>query len=247
MTVGPAQSRPAFTLIELMVVVALVALLLAILLPATGRARFLARTAVCASQFHQWGLATASYTFDGNGLLPSFESPAIGGSNTWDAANEFRPAMVARGVSWKLWFCPLSAQDGWNTTTFWGSPYADPTTEQRAWAMLNAFTPDRLLMRLNWWVPRIGAQGLFPTAQAGGPEFPSGISSAAAGVRPILSDHLGSTPTSVSNLDSAGVYGGHRWNGRIESVNLLFIDGHVTPHPANQIQNVYHGNYGNFY
>jgi len=47
--------RHAFTLIELLVVVSIIALLIAILLPALNQARYTAKLTVCAAQMHQMG------------------------------------------------------------------------------------------------------------------------------------------------------------------------------------------------
>ncbi|GJM18381.1 MAG: hypothetical protein DHS20C14_05940 [Phycisphaeraceae bacterium] len=56
--------RTAFTLVELLVVVAIIALLIGILLPALGAARETARTAVCMSNQRQLGVAWQSYAND---------------------------------------------------------------------------------------------------------------------------------------------------------------------------------------
>jgi len=53
-----------FTLIELMVVVAILALLAGLLLPVLGRARDQARSAQCRAQMRQWGLALLLYGED---------------------------------------------------------------------------------------------------------------------------------------------------------------------------------------
>ncbi len=60
----------AFTLVELLVVVAIIALLLAILLPALGRARGLAQSVVCLSNQRQIGLGFAFYAQDYQDVLP---------------------------------------------------------------------------------------------------------------------------------------------------------------------------------
>jgi prepilin-type N-terminal cleavage/methylation domain-containing protein/prepilin-type processing-associated H-X9-DG protein len=55
------SSSRAFTLVELLVVVAIIALLLGILLPALGRAREVARATVCGSNIRQLALANLTY------------------------------------------------------------------------------------------------------------------------------------------------------------------------------------------
>ncbi len=57
---------PAFTLVELLVVVAIIALLVSILMPALGQAREVTKTVVCSSQLRQFGLAWALYGEDNN-------------------------------------------------------------------------------------------------------------------------------------------------------------------------------------
>ncbi len=55
------DNKKAFTLVELLVVVAIIALLVSILLPALGNARQQARNVVCASQIKQSSMAAFSY------------------------------------------------------------------------------------------------------------------------------------------------------------------------------------------
>ncbi len=62
--------RGAFTLVELLVVVAIIAILTAMLLPALRRAKENAKTAVCLSNLRQVGLAIHSFAVDNDGLLP---------------------------------------------------------------------------------------------------------------------------------------------------------------------------------
>jgi prepilin-type N-terminal cleavage/methylation domain-containing protein/prepilin-type processing-associated H-X9-DG protein len=57
-----SRSRKGFTLIEVLVVVAIIAMLVAVLLPSLARARQLTRTVVCSTNLHQMGIALTMYT-----------------------------------------------------------------------------------------------------------------------------------------------------------------------------------------
>ncbi|MAE67060.1 MAG: hypothetical protein CMJ18_22595 [Phycisphaeraceae bacterium] len=59
----------AFTLIELLVVISIVALLIALILPAVKRAKSLALTTLCASQMKQMALAVQVYVSENDGYL----------------------------------------------------------------------------------------------------------------------------------------------------------------------------------
>jgi len=71
----PAVRAGAFTLIEVLVVVAIIALLIAILLPSLKKAREMSRRAVCLSQLHQQGLGMSTYAHDMKGFLPPRGTP----------------------------------------------------------------------------------------------------------------------------------------------------------------------------
>jgi prepilin-type N-terminal cleavage/methylation domain-containing protein len=60
-----------FTLIELLVVISIIALLVALLLPALSQARASAQRITCGSNLHQAFIAVASYSSDFNGLAPA--------------------------------------------------------------------------------------------------------------------------------------------------------------------------------
>lgn len=76
----------AFTLIELLVVISIIALLVAILLPALGKARTTARGAASLSNMRQMGIALAAYQAERRGYFPIHSSRtaaiAIAGAST---------------------------------------------------------------------------------------------------------------------------------------------------------------------
>ena len=62
-----------FTLIELLMVISIVALLMAILLPALQRVRKQAKAAVCQVNLKQWGTTLNLYTEDNRGCFPCYD------------------------------------------------------------------------------------------------------------------------------------------------------------------------------
>jgi prepilin-type processing-associated H-X9-DG protein len=81
---SPQRTVGALTLLELLVCLAIVAVLAALLLPALHQAREKARAIFCLSNLRQWGLATQLYVVDHNDYLPpeGHPNPMPGSTNT---------------------------------------------------------------------------------------------------------------------------------------------------------------------
>jgi len=64
-----AKKQDAFTLVELLIVISVIAMLLSIVLPVLSRVRSIAKTAICQANERQIGLALNNYAMTHNGLL----------------------------------------------------------------------------------------------------------------------------------------------------------------------------------
>ena len=94
-----SQIRAAFTIIELLVVIGIIAVLLAILLPAAEHVRHQAYIEKCASNLRQIGLALSIYAQDNHGNYPrtiydpTYTSPLVSGTGV-NAIDPFQPGGV---------------------------------------------------------------------------------------------------------------------------------------------------------
>ena len=75
------QKNKSFTLVELLVVVAIIAILMSLLMPVLAKAKKIALNAVCASNQKQLGIAMFSFTADNRNQLIQTTG---GGSVSWD-------------------------------------------------------------------------------------------------------------------------------------------------------------------
>ncbi len=148
-------SRLGFTLIEVLVVVAIIALLISILIPSLSRARDQAKRAACASNLHQQLLAMSSYSADHKNFLPwrgwfSYslsevprEAYGWGGESSKTLVNLALLIGKHVGKDWNALYCPSTitrfkeGQGGYRTLydpatrfTYGGYNYAIPMAKR---------------------------------------------------------------------------------------------------------------------
>ncbi len=107
------QARNAFTLVELLVVISIIALLISLLLPALARAKILALRVQSAANLHTLGQALFEYASIYKGQYP------LGPCNTWPMAMGVNgePQQEPNGVSYvpyPTWGPPLLYYTSWN-------------------------------------------------------------------------------------------------------------------------------------
>jgi prepilin-type N-terminal cleavage/methylation domain-containing protein len=95
-----ARNRRAFTLVELMTVVAIIALLISILLPALGRAREMGRRTVCLANIRSMAQGCISYAAGSDGHFPVWNQTisgyaGIGAEWGWDGLSTPVPAIAS--------------------------------------------------------------------------------------------------------------------------------------------------------
>ncbi len=76
-TLSSARTNRAFTLIELLVVISIIAVLMAIMMPALNKARFQAQKSICGNNLKQVTVALAGYQADNKGKM----APSVNGHN----------------------------------------------------------------------------------------------------------------------------------------------------------------------
>ncbi len=113
--------RNAFTLIELLVVIGIISILAAILFPAFGRAREMARRSSCASNFRQIGLAAMQYAQDYDETMPLFSYNGFGGYNGADGAR-WADMIFPYAKSTQIFDCPSGNK---TTAPFAGGTFLD--------------------------------------------------------------------------------------------------------------------------
>jgi len=98
--------RRAFTLVEMLLVVALIALLISMLLPQLNRARESARRAQCANNLHQSHLGFVNYSFDNRTFYPDSKRDDGGQHTGYLSTPIYNALLKAVGDNNLIFLCP---------------------------------------------------------------------------------------------------------------------------------------------
>ena len=247
------RKTSAFTLVELLVVISIIAVLIAILLPSLNKARDHAQTVVCASNLRQIGIACQAYAVESKGCIVPV---AIHRPGTAERQEMWATLLVARGylpapivtdsaaprATGSVFFCPSGNADT-NTTIY-------PTSVRDAGRSAirqpaNSGTPSVLLNGfVDVWYGLNGATGNSTAFWEGPTSLPGrGLPwEGSSSYQParlsmfrkssqvaFIFDGIFTNPTLKSAVTPPAFRIGGR-HGQIDTnplTNVLFLDGHV--------------------
>jgi prepilin-type N-terminal cleavage/methylation domain-containing protein/prepilin-type processing-associated H-X9-DG protein len=136
--------RKGFTLVEILVSIAIVSLLVGILLPSVTRAKEIGRRSACLSNLHQIGLASASY-LNANRFPPFFDDAlTLRGKNFSYSWSDF--LVKGRHIATEVHPESIPNRDG---TGGVGGVYLAGLASQRATVFQCPQQPDRLWSQVN--------------------------------------------------------------------------------------------------
>lgn len=230
-------SRHAFTLIELLVVISIIALLVAILLPALSTARKEAKAIQCGANIRQIALAVHMYANDNQDLLPPYQNRAVSPSVYWmTLVSEYLHSHRQLGSS-DVFYCPdfeRPAGTGSTTTrTTYGANGGNPENSSTRDNTTHAFltltatnaTPSRTLSSFRRPTGVLMFGDSMDKDKVPGQTFVWGMPR----IRCPIEGATGYSASTDPYMAATGGLSDRHPNG---AANVVFIDGHVERHNA---------------
>jgi prepilin-type N-terminal cleavage/methylation domain-containing protein/prepilin-type processing-associated H-X9-DG protein len=162
---NPSRPAKAFTLVELLVVIGIIALLISILLPALSKAREQANLVKCSSNLRQCALAAMLYANDNHGnLMPNINSVASQSGTEWlwydnDRIGRYLPHTIvysSGSIGTPAFVCPDSPEGTTRSYAMnvWASSVVDQyvynTTQQGLSAPGSTYAPNAPYLGSMW-------------------------------------------------------------------------------------------------
>ena len=187
-----SNPKNGFTLIELLVVISIIALLIALLLPALEKVRESARSLKCLNNTKQWGIAMRLFIDDHDERLPSFSGSYV----SWDVeaawgtewtlemehylGYEFDDQIQPDGLEVvlgpspsEIWHCPTAPPElaigyGINFPNMLAYHHGRPNTSwpytRKPWILSQILRPSTTMLMTETWIPNgnAGAPNFYP-------------------------------------------------------------------------------------
>ena len=251
--------RRAFTLIELLGVIAVLGLLAALLLPALTRGKGHAERALCASNLRQWGIALGAYAVDCRNYFPDNRDGKGGPSwcgitvqNFW--TNYLVPLVRSDEINkTHVLFCPTEkwhraadlapqvGQDGQLAVGYLLLPHRDPAAAGNA---RHGFDYDAAGLR--GWVEKQQPGGEFAKAPVAMDEMQA-LQTGTGNPPALRSQWFGMLGMGAAPLHRLPFSSHIRASGQPVGGNFLFEDGHVRWYESRRVSKAATGGNWAFY
>jgi len=204
-----------FTLVELLIVIAIIAVLVSILLPALRKAKYSSYRILCANNQKQIHIALSQYDIDYNGLPPlnvEFGSPLRWSSGWCGSGMLYTSGYINNG---HVFFCPSPENMAWTPAARAGQGSYNGRNDNNIYGWeyglshesgTNSYIMNNYWLRWNLNTNYYEKAKMLPRLSLNSPE------------RWLNTDHWG------NYVFTADGY----WNPHGTGINILFIDGHVS-------------------